>query len=86
MNLSLKVTRIGNRWHARLLDDDKVLDEMACNSRLDLKFICKEILRRYNQCERLSRFFKAARKRQIQGPHGRVWYMTQLRRKSNDRT
>lgn len=41
----IKVTRIGKWWHARLLLNGKVYDEMACSNRRDIGAICREMLR-----------------------------------------
>ena len=41
----IKVTRISNRWHARLLLNGEFYDEMSCKNRLDIGYICREMLR-----------------------------------------
>jgi hypothetical protein len=39
--LEIKVTRIGQRFHSRLLKDGEVKDEMACEDRRDIGWICR---------------------------------------------
>lgn len=79
----IKVTKIGPRWHCRLLHGywGTVLDETACNNSLDIGYCCREMLRMYNKCGNQSAFAKAARARLNQTPHkvtGRIWYKYQL--------
>lgn len=82
MEPSIKVTRIGTRWHARMLVGGVVRDEMACQLREDIGWICREMLRWYQKMGGASIFAAAARKRQISGAKGRVWWQGQLNRKS----
>ena len=77
--LDIKVTKIRNRWHARLLDDSKILDEMACISKLDIGWICREMLRWYDKNGGISKFAVAARKRQRGYPTDKIWYYNQLK-------
>lgn len=42
-NLEVKVTRINNKWHCRLLENKKVIDEMACENTQDIGYICREV-------------------------------------------
>lgn len=78
-NLKLKVTRINNRYHARLYDGDVVLDEMACEEKCDIGWICREMLRWYDKgLFPVSKMASAARERHINPPKSRVWYKVQL--------
>ena len=61
--LDIKVTKIRNRWHARLLDGSKILNEMACISKLDIGWICREMLRWYDKNGGISKFAVQARKK-----------------------
>lgn len=76
--LNIKVTKICNKWHARLLDDGKVLDEMACASRLDIGWICREMLRWYDKAGNVSKWAASARKKHVAMPVCKVWYKNQL--------
>ena len=80
--LSIKVTFIKNRWHARLLDGTKILDEMACTARQDIGWICREMLRWYNKNGGTSKWASEARKRQQGFPANKVWYYNRLKLKS----
>jgi hypothetical protein len=77
---SIKVTKIRNRWHARLLLGDKVYDEMACEVKEDISWISREMLRWYDKCGGKSAFASAARKRHTKPHIGRVWYRNELQR------
>ena len=77
--LDIKVTKIRNRWHARLLDGSKILDEMACISKLDIGWICREMLRWYDKNGGVSKFALAARERQRGFPTDKIWYYNQLK-------
>ena len=75
----IKVTRIKNRWHARMFVNGEVRDEMACENRIDIGYICKTMLRWFDKCGGMSKFASAARQRLDRGPYGRVWYQGHLR-------
>jgi hypothetical protein len=78
MEPTIKVTKIKDRYHARLLCGDKVIDEMACASQLDIGWICREMLRWYDKNGSDSKFASAARKRQRTPAKGNVWYIASL--------
>ena len=82
--LNIKVTFIKNRWHARLLEGSKILDEMACSTRQDIGWICREMLRWYDKNGGISKWASEARKRQNDTlyPIGKVWTYNQLKLKS----
>ena len=78
MEPEIKVTRIKNRWHARMIVDSEVRDEMACENRVDIGYICREMLRWFDKAGGCSKFASAARHRQDTGPQGQVWYYGEL--------
>lgn len=78
MEPEVKVTRIRNRWHARLTYNGKVFDEMACSDRRDIGWICREVLRWFVKIGGSSEFASAARERQGTKPVGRVWWRRHL--------
>ena len=82
--LNIKVTFIKNRGHARLLEGSKILDEMACSTRQDIGWICREMLRWYDKNGGISKWASEARKRQNDTlyPIGKVWTYNQLKLKS----
>jgi len=89
MEPEIKVTRINNRWHARLIVDGKIYDEMACANRVDIGWICREMLRWLDKMGGGGEFASAARHRQHTGAQGRVWYLGYLitemqKRKANE--
>lgn len=73
----IKVTRIKNRWHARMIVDGVVRDEMACVNRVDIGWICREMLRWFDKGGGCSKFAYAARHRQTYA-QGKVWYYGEL--------
>jgi len=78
MEPEVKVTRIKDRWHARLMNEDKVFDEMACDDSRDIGWICREMLRWYAKLGGTSLFAMSARERQIGATLGKIWYKDQL--------
>ena len=74
----IKVTRIGNRWHARLLLDESVIDEMSCELKCDIGWICREMLRWYSKIGGVSLLAESARNRQTAAPTGKVRYRFRL--------
>lgn len=79
MNIVIKTTKIKNRWHARLIVDDKIFDEMACSLREDIGWICREMLRWLDKTGG-NEFTSAARKRHITPAKGNIWYKNQLQK------
>lgn len=79
--IAIKVTKIGQRYHARLLQDDgTILDEMACRNRLDIGWICREMLRWFDKNGGYSKFAMMSRKRQRNAtPTDKVWYYNALK-------
>ena len=80
--LKIRVTRINNRYHARLINvaTQEVLDEMACQLRQDVGWISREMLRWYSKLGGQSQFAEAARDRQNDSvlPAGKTWTRLQL--------
>lgn len=74
--LDIKVTKINNKWHARLynLNTGQILDESACKLKSDIGWICREMLRWYDKLGGISKFASAARNRQKGKPEGKVYY------------
>lgn len=81
----IKVTRIKNRWHARMIVGGVVRDEMACMNRVDIGWICREMLRWYDKGGGTSLFAWAARHRQWVAPQGKVWYRNALENQKQKR-
>jgi hypothetical protein len=80
----IRVTRIGKRWHSRLIVDGVVKDEMACANSLDIGWICREMLRWYSKGGGISNKAEFARdsKRESRvrkaNPVGKIWYSIHL--------
>ena len=76
--IEVKVTRIADRWHARLWVDGAIVDHMACENKIDTGWICREMLRWHDKTGGESTFASRARDRQTPGPTGKVWYQGEL--------
>lgn len=75
-NLSIKVTNINNQYHARLFLGDKIIDEMSCCEKIDIGWICREMLRWYDKSfYPYSKFASKSRERQSSSPIGKVQYI-----------
>lgn len=74
----IKVTQIKNRWHARLILEDKILDEMACELKCDIGWISREMLRWFSKLGGESKFADSARSRQTEKPTGKIWWKKDL--------
>lgn len=77
-DLTLDVKRIGKRWSAVLRFKGVVHDRMACENKVDIGWMCREMLRWHIKLGGSSRWASAARRRQQAGPIGRVWYRIAL--------
>jgi hypothetical protein len=75
-NTDIKVTKIKNRWHARLFVNGILSDEMACELRSDIGWICREMMRWCDKMGAGSRHTTSARLRHNEdgGPRGKVLY------------
>ena len=71
---SIKVTKINNRFHCRLYNLDKVIDEVACQLRIDIGYVCRDMLRTIDKCGIGDEFTHAARLRNISSPAGKIFY------------
>lgn len=80
--LVTKVTKINNLWHCRLLKDEKVIDEMACDKKIDIGYCTSQMLRWYDKCGGSSKMAIASRartqKKAPRGIKGRIWYRVEL--------
>jgi hypothetical protein len=47
--LSIKVTKIGKKWHCRLFRLDKIHDETFCLEKSDIGRCCRDMLRWYDK-------------------------------------
>ena len=78
--MNVKVTKIKNRWHARLIHGGVVEDEMACELRQDVGWICREMMRWADKSLIQDQFTAASRERHNEDrqPVGRIWYQKSL--------
>lgn len=77
MKMEMKITRINNKFHARLLSDTgEVLDEMACTLKADIGHICREMLRWQDKMGNTTEWTRSARERQQKStPVGKILYI-----------
>lgn len=75
--MKVKVTRIASRWHCRLLLRGKVIDEYACQLRIDIGWCCRDMLRWANKMGHQDPLAIAGRERKNRKddahPKGKVW-------------
>jgi hypothetical protein len=64
----IKVTHIGNEYHARLFADGKLVDEMACKNKEDIGWVCREMMRWYSKMGGDSAHAENARERHNEEP------------------
>lgn len=75
----IKVTKIGNRYHARLFKGERIVAEMSCELRIDIGYICRQLMRTEDKMGG-DRVTSASRNRlntksiNFKGPVGKVWY------------
>lgn len=81
-DLEIRVTRINDRWHARLIVKGQVRDEMACDTQCDIGKICRIMMRWYQKLGGSSKYADAARhragkkpQRGYMGAKGKIWYL-----------
>lgn len=80
-SLCIKVTKIKNRWHARLYDKktNDLIDEMACEQKIDISYICSVMLRWADKIGFVSPMASASRTRNKNVDNqGKIWYRYQL--------
>lgn len=85
--LRTKVTKINKRYHVRLLENDLLINEMACKRKIDIGFCCKYMLRWYDKLGGDSKMASASRHRVhkvILLPADKVWYEKDLRHKHDN--
>jgi len=82
--LRTKTTRIQNKYYIRLLENDLVINEMACKSKQDISWCCRYMLHWYDKLGGSSRMASSSRARwskNKQKPKGKIWYEKDLRGK-----
>ena len=72
--LTIKVTKIGKSWHARLRENGLLIDECICYCKQDINYICRWMLRWYDKLGGVSPMATASRKRGYGRPVGRIDY------------
>lgn len=77
-----KITFIKDKYFVRLLENDFVINEMACKLKCDTGWCCKYMLRWFDKLGNISKMASASRKRNKHNilPKGKVWYEKDLRR------
>lgn len=78
----IKVTTINNRFHARLFNGDYLIDEMACEEKADIGYICRSMMR-WTDKGGGDQFTHASRMRRnsdfdVKELRGRIWHRNQL--------
>lgn len=78
----ISVTTINGRHHARLYYQDSLYDEMACEEKSDIGYICRTMMRWADKCGG-DQFTHASRMRRNSDldsteKRGRIWYRHQL--------
>lgn len=77
--LDTKVTKIGERYHCRLLKNGDVKDEMACALKEDIGFCIRYMMRMHDKCGGTSLMADASRHRgKNQTAKGKIWYPSQI--------
>lgn len=78
----IKVTKIKNRWHARLFVNGIFSDEMACYLRSDIGWICREMMRWCDKLGAGNKHTNSARTRHNTdgAPRGKVMYYNEIQR------
>ena len=80
-DFTIIVTKISNKYHARLYQTDNILDEMACSLKEDIGWISREMLRWQDKLGNANHQTHSARIRQTLPPKGKVYTKIQLERK-----
>lgn len=77
--LHTAVTKIGKKYHCRLFNKGKVVDEMACKNKCDISFCCATMLRWFDKLGGVNDMASASRLRQKNtNPVGKIWYRKDL--------
>jgi hypothetical protein len=61
--LTTKLTRIGNWWHCQVFANGKLYDELRCDTKADIGWCFREIMRWYDKMGGCSKWASSARKR-----------------------
>lgn len=74
----IKVTKIKNRYHARLMKLDVVISEMASELRIDIGYICRQLMRWEDkmggdEVTSASRNRLNTKPDNFRGPVGKIW-------------
>lgn len=86
--LRTKATFMKNRFHVVLLEDDMVINEMACRIKQDIRWCCRYMLRWYIKIGGVSKTASASRRRAHKNsltPAGKIWYEKDLRHGINNK-
>ena len=81
--LRTKVTFIKDRFFVRLLEDDLVVNEMACKNKEDISWCCNYMLRWFDKLGGESKMASASRSRWYKNKlesGGKIWYEKDLRK------
>jgi len=84
-NYEVKVTKINNRFHARLVYLGKCIDEMACELRIDIGYISRYMIRMEDKSGG-DKFTSASRLRMNTNPDnfgypkGKVWHSSRIQK------
>lgn len=80
LETDIKVTRINNRYHARLFVNGIFSDEMACELRSDIGWICREMMRWCDKLGAGNNHTDSARRRHNKdsAPRGKVLYYGEI--------
>lgn len=70
-SLEVKVTNINGVYHARVIENGKVLDEMSCTETTSIGWMCREMLRWQDKLGNHTAFTSASRKRHNENDGGR---------------
>ena len=78
-HVTSRVTRIDDRYHCSLMENGKVVDEMACRLKQDTGYCIKYMLRMYDKCGGTSKMADKSRHRKpLPKPQGKIWYPSQI--------
>jgi len=77
--ITTKVTTINERYHCRILDGNKVLNEMACKLKQDIGYCMTYMLRMHDKCGGTSMMADKSRHRgKNYSAKGKIWYPSQI--------
>lgn len=77
--LRTKTTFINERFHIVLLEDDMVINEIACKLKIDVGWCCKYMLRWYDKLNDKSKMVISSRQNSVVKNVGKIWYEKDLR-------